>query len=191
MANILQIKIQNQKALDAIAVQIGKCKICKKDKIGLAVPGEGNPSAKIVFIGEAPGKTESKTGRPFVGRSGKLLRSLISDAGINEKDFYITSPVKYLPKHGTPTEKEIAHGKVHLLKQLDIIKPKIIVLLGNTAAKALLQSELKISEAHGTAFTQDKIKYFVSYHPAAALHLPKLRAILASDFKKLKRFIKA
>src|SRR5439155_10892820 len=114
--------MNKQEALDEIAREIEACQVCKEGKIGKAVPGEGNPDADIVFMGEAPGKTEAKTGRPFIGRSGQLLRSMIRDVlGLDDlKDVYITSPVKYLPEKVTPTPAEIAHGKTHLDKQLAI-----------------------------------------------------------------------
>ena len=81
--------MNKQAALRKIAREIEHCDECKKDKIGMAVPGEGNPDADIVFIGEAPGKTESTTGRPFVGRSGKLLRTLINEVGLKEENIFI------------------------------------------------------------------------------------------------------
>lgn len=163
--------------LQKIADQITRCRICKKGKIGKPVPGEGNPKAKIVFLGEAPGKEEAKVGRPFVGRSGKLLRSLIREIGLREKDVFITSPVKYLPKYGTPKKSDIAHGRTHLLKQLAIIQPKIIVLLGNVAAEALSGKEIPAI-------------YFKTCHPAAALRFPKYREMLKKDFRKLQRVIR-
>src|SRR5690348_2310114 len=110
-------------ALERIASEIEKCKICQKASSGKAVPGEGNPDADVVFLGEAPGKTEAATGRPFIGRSGQLLRKLIRDAGFKEEDVYITSPVKYLPDRGTPDAAQIAHGRSHLSKQLAVIQP--------------------------------------------------------------------
>src|SRR2546425_9448635 len=106
--------IDKQTQLDKISKEIELCKVCKVGKTGKAVPGEGNPDAKIVFLGEAPGKKEAETGRPFVGRSGQLLRSLIKEVGLKEDEVYITSPVKYLPLRGTPTPQDIAHGKTHL-----------------------------------------------------------------------------
>jgi|SRR5579872_7015129 len=182
--------VEKQKALEQIAKQIAKCKICQKDKIGKAVPGEGNANANIIFIGEAPGKNEAETGRPFVGRAGKLLRVLIGDAGIEEKKVYITSPVKYLPKYVTPTPSDIEHGRKHLLKQLRIIQPKIVVLLGNVACKALIpEHSVRISIDHGTIYKNNGISYFISYHPAAPLHSPGLRQTLIDDFKKLKKFV--
>jgi uracil-DNA glycosylase len=181
--------MNKQKALDQIAEQIANCKICKKDKIGVPVPGEGSPYAKIVFIGEAPGKKESITGKPFIGPAGKFLRTLIASAGLSDSDIFITSPVKYLPKHITPKPEEIAHGKVHLQEQLKVIKPKIVVLMGRVACLALLNTNCSIAKDHGKMTKSDNATYFISYHPAAALHAPNLRPVLVKDFKKLKRLI--
>lgn len=177
--------------LEEIAAEIARCRICKKDKIGLPVPGEGNPDADVVFLGEAPGKTEAKTGRPFVGRAGKLLRALIKESGLKEEEVYITSPVKYLPKHGTPTPLEVAHGRKHLEKQLVVIQPKSVVLMGRTACLAMLEEPVEIGKVHGTFREKEGMRYFISYHPAAPLHSPKLRAELKEDFRKLQEFLKA
>lgn len=178
-----------EKRLEEIAKKIKKCKICRQNKVGLPVPGEGNVRAKIVFIGEAPGKEEAKTGRPFVGRAGKLLRSLIVEAGLKETEVFITSPVKYFPEHVTPTLEEINHGRVHLQDQLDIIMPAIVVLLGRVAALAVLKKNVEIAKDHGKIFEENGIKYFISYHPAAPLHSPKTKIELIKDFKKLKKLI--
>jgi DNA polymerase len=182
-------KEEKQIALDKIAKEIANCKICKKDKIGLPVPGEGSPNAKVVFIGEAPGKEEAKTGRPFIGRSGKLLRTLIAEAGLKEKDVYITSPVKYLPKYITPTPEDVAHGRIHLFKQLEIIDPKIIVLLGRVAALAVLEQDISVAKEHGKIIKKDGKQYLITYHPAAPLYSPKLRTEIMKDFKKLKKLL--
>lgn len=180
---------EKQKKLDAIAVEIAKCKICKKNSVGVAVPGEGNPNADIVFLGEAPGKNEAITGRPFIGRAGKLLRGLIADSGLKDEDVFITSPVKYLPKYVTPTLEDIEHGRIHLNKQLDIIEPKIIVLMGRVACVAMLHRNCQISQEHGTTIKQDGRTYLLVYHPAAPLYSPKLRLEIAKDFKKLKKLV--
>ena len=180
---------QKRQALDAIAKEIENCKICKKDKIGVAVPGEGNADADIVFLGEAPGKNEAVTGRPFIGRAGKVLRSLIKQVGLEDKNVYITSPVKYLPKYVTPTPEDVAHGKTHLQKQLNIIEPKIVVLMGRVAALAMLNRNILIAKEHGTIVEQDGRKYLLAYHPAAMLYSPKVKSGLESDFKKLKEMI--
>lgn len=171
-----------QKALDAIAQEIARCKICKRGKVGKAVPGEGNPRAKLVLLGEAPGKTEAQTGRPFVGRAGKLLRQILANIGIAEEDVFITSPVKYLPSYVTPTPADIAHGKLHLDKQLAVIKPKLIVLMGNTAVQAMLNKKLPIAKVHGTLIKEKPYTFLITYHPAAPLYSPRLRAELVKDF---------
>lgn len=176
--------------LKKIVHEIEKCRICKKNKIGQAVPGEGNSDAKIVFIGEAPGRMEAESGRPFIGRSGQLLRSLIKKVGLKEKDTYITSPVKYLPKRGTPTAADITHGKIHLDKQLAIINPQIIILLGTTAQKALLSKLYPILKEHGRIVIEDKKRYFMTLHPAAVLRFPKYKPLIESDFRKLQELIK-
>lgn len=180
---------EKQQALEKIARQISACKTCKNDKIGLPVPGEGSANARIVLIGEAPGKLESKTGRPFIGRAGKLLRSMLTEVGISDSIVYITSPVKYLPKHVTPTINEIEHGRIHLNEQLKIIKPKLVVLMGRVACLALLNENCSVASDHGKIIKRDETLYFISYHPAAPLYSPKLRKVLLNDFKKLARLV--
>lgn len=173
-------------ALKNIAQTIAHCRECKKEKSGLSVPGEGNADADIVFLGEAPGKNEAKTGRPFIGRSGKLLRAMIRDVGLSEEDVFITSPVKYLPDRGTPTKQHIAHGRIHLFKQLDVIQPKIIVLLGATAIYAMLEKMIPVMKEHGHIIETGHQKYLLTLHPAAVLRFPKYAPIFREDFQKIK-----
>ena len=181
--------MEKQAKLITIAGEIERCKTCKIGKSGKAVPGEGNPDAEIVFIGEAPGRKEAESGRPFIGRSGQLLRSLIREAGLKEDEVYITSPVKYLPDRGTPTLADIAHGRTHLIKQLEIIDPKIVVLLGSVATQGVLQSRIPVIKEHGKIIKRDGKKYFITLHPAAGLRFPPLKELIKEDFKKLKRLI--
>lgn len=175
--------------LEQIADEIKSCRECKKDKHGKAVAGEGNPDADIMFVGEAPGKTEAETGRPFVGRSGKLLRKLIVEAGLEEKDVYITSPVKYLPDYITPKPSDIKHGFTHFGKQIEIIDPKYIVLLGRVACLAVLKQNISVVKRHGDIIEENGRHYFITVHPAAALRFKKMKAILEDDFKNLKQLI--
>jgi len=177
------------KLLEKIAAQISHCRRCKAGKSGKAVPGEGNPDADIVFLGEAPGKTEAKTGRPFVGRSGQLLRRMIRDVGLQETEVFITSPVKYLPDGGTPTKKDIRHGRMHLGKQLSVIEPKIIVLLGATAAYAMLEKVVPVMKEHGSIIEKDGRTYLLTIHPAAVLRFPKYAGLVRADFAKLKLLV--
>jgi uracil-DNA glycosylase family 4 len=175
--------------LEAVNEEIRTCAICPIGKSGLPVPGEGNPDADIVFIGEAPGKQEAQVGRPFIGRSGKLLRSLIKEIGLKDEDIYITSPVKYLPDRGTPTPADIAHGRIHLMKQFAVIQPKLVVLLGSVATQAVLEKKLPVNKVHGTTVEKDGTTYFLTFHPAAALRYPPNRKLLLADFAKAKELI--
>lgn len=183
--------MDKEKELFRIAEEIEECPLCKQWGEGRAVPGEGNPDADIVFIGEAPGRQEAKTGRPFVGRSGKLLRAAIGEVGIGEKEVFITSPVKYLPLRGTPSRENILHSREHLSKQLLIIDPKIVVLLGNTACVALLDRKVPIVKEHGTVVRKDGRRYFITFHPAYALRFPEGKKALHRDFEVLKKLIRS
>lgn len=179
-------------ALNKIAKEIENCLVCKVGKSGKAVPGEGNPNADIIFIGEAPGKNEAIVGRPFIGRSGKLLRKFINEVlGLKESDVFITSPVKYLPDLGTPSSEDIAHGKVHLEKQLKIIDPKIIVLLGRVAVEGVLGLKVAVKKDHGKIINQNERKYFITLHPAAVVRFAKNRDDFEEDFNSLSKIISA
>jgi uracil-DNA glycosylase family 4 len=186
-----------QQALDKVNEEIMTCKICPIGKSGKPVVGEGCADADVVFIGEAPGKQEAVSGRPFIGRSGMLLRSLIREVGLQEEDVYITSPVKYLPHDkdgtpgGTPSSSDIAHGRIHLMKQLNIIKPKIVVLLGRVSAEGVLERKVAVVSEHGEVIEErDGVKYFLTIHPSAALRFSlKYKPLLEEDFKRLKTFI--
>lgn len=181
--------MNKQTELDKLAREIETLKMYKKNFIGKMVFGEGNVDAEIMFVGEAPGKQEAASGRPFIGRSGKLLRSYINSIGLKETDVYITSPVKYLPAHGTPTPSEIDQARVHFFKQVDIIKPKLMVLLGKTAMYAAINETISIIKHHGEIREKDGRHYFLTVHPAAVLRFSKFKPFLDEDFQKLKAFI--
>lgn len=182
--------MNKSQALAAIDEEIKTCPICPEDKIGKPVPGEGSATAQVVFIGEAPGKQEAATGRPFIGRSGKFLRSQIQMVGLSEESVYITSPVKYLPTYGTPKPKDILHGKTHLDKQLAIINPKIIVLLGSVASFAVLGEKIPVAKDHGKILTKGRTRFFISFHPAAAIRFKRIRTLFLEDFIKLAQALK-
>lgn len=175
--------------LRKISREIKNCKECKKGKYGLAVPGEGDSNARIMFIGEAPGIEESKTGRPFVGRAGRFLTQLLNSIGIKREEVFITSPVKYHPGRRAPNKKEVKHGMIHTKKQIEIIKPKIIVLLGNVALHALIDEKLNISKIHGKIIKKENIIFIPTFHPSAAMRFPKIREKMEKDMKKLKQMI--
>jgi DNA polymerase len=186
----MQRSSKNKKLLlQRIADEIARCRICKKDCTGLPVPGEGSQDARIVFIGEAPGKEEAKTGRPFIGRSGKLLRQAIRDIGLEEAAVFITSPVHYLPRRGTPSKEMVTHGREHLFQQLSVIDPAVVVLLGNTACLALLDHKVEITKEHGNTVEKDGRTCFITVHPAYAVRFIKGKELFLSDLAKLKRLI--
>lgn len=185
--------MKKQKLLEMVNENILSCKLCAVGKSGKPVVGEGSANAAIVFVGEAPGKQEALIGRPFIGRSGKLLRSLIRGIGLKEEDVYITSPVKYLPNGpdgtpgGTPSSKDIAHGRIHLMEQLSVIQPKVVVLLGRVAAEGVLEKKVKVASEHGQVIEErNGVKYFLTIHPAAVVRFPqKYKQLIEADFRKI------
>ncbi|MDP3975366.1 MAG: uracil-DNA glycosylase [bacterium] len=178
-------------SLQIIADEIAactKCELCKGRTN--TVPGEGSVQAKILFIGEGPGAQEDKQGRPFVGRSGKLLREMIREVGWKEEDVFIANVVKCRPPgNRDPKPEEIATCQSYLNRQIALIDPKIIVTLGRHAMGRELP-EMKISQVHGKVFRRKNGRYFVPlYHPAVALYSPAQKVTLMKDMKKLAKFI--
>jgi uracil-DNA glycosylase family 4 len=153
------------------------------------VIGDGNLDAEIVFIGEAPGKNEDIQGKPFVGAAGKFLNTMLESAGLNRSDVYITNIVKYRPPNNRdPSPEEKAAFWPYLLKQLQIIDPKVVITLGRHSMEYFLPGE-KIGEVHGKpkriAFGDHKIVIMPLFHPAAALYNGSLRQTLIDDFSKV------
>ena len=174
--------------LDAIAAEIRAHRGCGFEICEQAtnlVPGEGAADAKVVIVGEAPGASEDEAGRPFVGSAGKLLDTLLAEAGLQRDDVFITNVVKARPPgNRDPKRDEIAHHLPWLLQQLEVIGPQLIVPLGRHAL-GHFADDLKISEVHGTAVERGGRRLFPLYHPAAALHRPPLRETLYEDARAL------
>jgi len=151
------------------------------------VPGEGPASASIVVVGEAPGAREDQAGRPFVGNAGKLLDRLLGEAGLERADVYITNVVKARPPgNRDPKPAEVAHHWPWLEQQLELIRPALLVPLGRHALMRFAP-DAKISAAHGEVLEAEGRRLFPLYHPAAALHNPRLRETLAEDARALGR----
>ena len=149
------------------------------------VPGEGDPNADIMIVGEAPGASEDKQGRPFVGRAGKLLDELLAEAGLERSDVYITNVVKARPPgNRDPRADEVAHHMPWLEAQLALIQPSLVVPLGRHAL-AHFAPDAKISEVHGEYVEGLDRALFPMYHPAAALHSQGLRETLFEDARAL------
>ena len=159
------------------------------------VPGEGPLNARIMFVGEAPGRMEDIEGRPFVGRAGKLFNELLEEAGLSRRRVFIGNILKCRPvsnegRDRRPTKVEIGVCSPYLEKQLEIIKPKIICALGLTSATYLLKKQgtrpSTIGEVHGREFRIDSFLIIPSYHPAAVLYVPDLKNSIKEDFKKIR-----
>jgi len=149
------------------------------------VPGDGPAVAEVVFVGEAPGASEDKEGRPFVGSAGRLLSRLLADAGLRREDVYVTNVVKARPPgNRDPRKDEVAHHMPWLVAELDALEPRAVVPLGRHAL-AHFAPDAKISEAHGQPLERDGRLVFPWYHPAAALHNQGLRETLHEDARAL------
>jgi len=170
-----------------IREDIGDCTRCKLHKTrNKIVFGDGNPTAQLVFIGEGPGADEDKQGLPFVGRAGKLLTQMIEAMGLQRQDVYICNVVKCRPpENRAPEPDEVATCSPFLLRQLDTIAPKVIVCLGATAARTLLETSRGISQLRGQWLEWRKHKLMVTYHPAYLLRNPAAKGEVWKDLQKV------
>jgi DNA polymerase len=169
-----------------------------KDSAKNLVFGKGNSDADILFIGEAPGAREDELGQPFVGSAGCELDKLLSGIGLSLSDVYIANILKYRPpSNRNPSSEEIRRHTPFLIRQISVIKPKIICTLGNYATKFALagfksdnMNKIKgISIVHGRPHKINDLIVFPLYHPAAMLYNPRLRSVLVDDFVKLKKLL--
>ncbi|MFA4890856.1 MAG: uracil-DNA glycosylase [Candidatus Gracilibacteria bacterium] len=160
-----------------------------------AVPGVGHERAKILFVGEGPGRDEDLQGKPFVGAAGKFLTELIESIGLERGDVFITNVVKCRPPNNRdPFPEEIDACWPYLVRQIKLIKPELIVTLGRHSMYKFLP-DLKISEVHGKpkvckGIWQEKQVYLPLYHPAVALYDPRKREVLLNDFKVIPLVLK-
>lgn len=182
----------NFQEFEQAVIKCTNCRLCEGRTN--VVPGEGNPRAEIMLIGEGPGKNEDEQGRPFVGAAGKLLDEMIASIGLRREDVYIANVVKCRPPNNRdPLPDEVEACWPWLEQQIKIIKPKIIVTLGRHSLGRFLKSA-RISKDHGRALRKEflgvgKIVFFPSYHPAAALYNGGLRETLFKDFKKIPKVL--
>lgn len=172
--------------LDEVRTELGDCTRCKlhKNRTNI-VFGEGNPHAELVFVGEGPGQEEDQQARPFVGAAGQLLTDIIvKGMQLKREDVYICNIVKCRPpENRNPELDEIEACEPFLLKQLQAIKPKIIVTLGNTAAKTLLKTTEGITKLRGAWKTYQGIPVMPTFHPAYLLRSPKDKALVWKDIQ--------
>ena len=173
-------------ALDDLVQKVNSCTMCAlSEKRTNAVPGEGSPTADIMFIGEGPGFYEDRDGRPFVGPAGKFLDQLLNSIGLSRSDVYITNMVKCRPPNNRdPLPGEIRACRPYLDTQLETIAPKVIVTLGRYSFTKFFPGET-LSQSRGKPRRWNNLVVYPIYHPAAALHNPKLRPVIESDFDRL------
>lgn len=178
--------------LQALRDKVQKCKLCAelaktRHKV---VFGAGNIHAKLVFVGEAPGADEDQQGLPFVGRAGQLLTKIIEAMGMTRDQVFICNVLKCRPPgNRPPAPEEVVNCRPFLKQQLEIIKPKMIVALGNHAVKALLQTEQGISALRGTFKEYEGIPVMCTYHPAYLLRSPGEKRKVWEDMKKVMKFL--
>ncbi|MGH7900238.1 MAG: uracil-DNA glycosylase [Thermodesulfobacteriota bacterium] len=182
--NIFDPLVKEQ-SLEQIREEIGDCTRCKLHEGRTNIVfGEGNPKARLVFVGEGPGRDEDIQGKPFVGRAGQLLNKIIEAMGLKRSEVYICNVVKCRPpENRTPESGEIGTCEQFLFKQLLAIDPEVIVCLGSVAAQSLLHAKAKLLDLRGKFHTYGKAKLIVTYHPAALLRNPALKKPLWDDMQ--------
>ena len=155
------------------------------------VPGEGDPAADVMLIGEAPGANEDLEGRPFVGRSGRLLDELLAEAGLARASVFITNVVKARPPgNRDPTAIEVAHHRPWLERQLELIGPRVVIPVGRHALSHFAKGR-RITEVHGLPLAHARFRLVPWFHPAAALRSPRLRETLVADARALPAILAA
>lgn len=177
--------------LNKIEEGMQKCNSCaiSKSRIHL-VFGTGNPDARLMFIGEAPGRDEDLQGKPFVGRAGQLLTKIIESIGLKREEVYIANILKCRPPNNRePEPDEISSCEQFLTLQIETIKPEIICALGRIAAQALLKTKAPISKLRGNFFSYQNIKFIPTFHPAYLLRNPDDKVVVWEDMKKIKKML--
>jgi uracil-DNA glycosylase family 4 len=179
-------------ALKAIRADLGDCTRCKLHTLGRKqiVYGVGNPSADLMFVGEAPGADEDIQGEPFVGRAGQLLTKIIEAIGLTRADVYIANVIKCRPPgNRNPEPDEVEQCEPFLFRQIDTIKPKVIVALGKFAAQSLLHTTDPITRLRGREFKYRDAILIPTYHPAYLLRTPSAKRDVWDDMKKVRSIL--
>ena len=166
-----------------------RCRLCEHRTN--VVPGEGNPNARLMFIGEGPGQEEDRQGRPFVGRSGELLTRMIHAIGIERSEVYICNVVKCRPPQNRNPEPDEAEACLNYLRaQVALVRPKVIVLLGKVACRYTLGEEIFITREHGRWFERKGTWFIPTFHPSALLRDPTKKRDAWDDFQKIREKLK-
>jgi len=179
-------------ALAAIRADIGDCTRCKLHTLGRTqvVFGVGNPAADLMFVGEAPGRDEDQQGFPFVGRAGQLLTKIIEAIALKREDVYIANVIKCRPpENRNPEPDEVETCEPFLFRQIDVIKPKVIVALGKFGAQTLLRTLDPISRLRGRVFEYRGAKLIPTFHPAYLLRNPSSKREVWEDMKLVRKLL--
>ncbi len=182
-------KIVELKKLEEQVKRCTKCELCKNRTN--VVFGVGDPDADLIFVGEAPGYYEDEQGEPFVGKAGQLLTKIIESIGMKRGEVYIANILKCRPpENRNPNANEIVMCSPHLIRQIEIIRPKIICALGTFAAQTLLNTTESIGNLRGKFFEYQGVKFLATYHPAYLLRNPNDKKKVWADIKKVRDFLK-
>ena len=183
----------NDDSLEAIKMEIGAdCRRCKLCTLGRSqiVFGVGNPKARLMFVGEAPGEDEDKKGEPFVGRAGQLLTKIIEAIGMTRDQVYIANVIKCRPPgNRNPEPDEVASCEPFLFRQIDVIQPKVIVPLGKFAAQSLLKTVDPITKLRGRQFDYRGAVLIPTFHPAYLLRNPSAKREVWEDMKRVRALL--
>jgi len=189
----VQIFASPDAALASIREDLGECTRCKLVGLGRQqiVFGVGNPSADLMFVGEAPGADEDIKGEPFVGRAGQLLTKIIEAIELRREDVYIANVIKCRPpQNRNPEPDEVEQCEPFLFRQIDMIKPKVIVALGKFAAQCLLKTTEPITKIRGREFTYRDAILIPTYHPAYLLRTPSAKRDVWEDMKRVRELLR-
>lgn len=179
-------------ALEEIHAEIRSCTQCALARTRTqAVPGEGNPQARVLFVGEGPGAEEDASGRPFVGAAGRLLNRLLPLAGLRREEVFIANLVKCRPPgNRTPLPEEVTACRPFLVAQIATIQPELICTLGTPALKELVSPRYSITQAHGRLFRIHGLLHYALFHPAAALYDESRLRTLETDMRRVRTILR-
>jgi uracil-DNA glycosylase family 4 len=190
--DIVPVFASQAEALAAVRTDLGDCTRCKLHTLGRnkIVYGVGNPNADLMFVGEAPGADEDIQGEPFVGRAGQLLTKIIEAMGMTRDDVYIANVIKCRPPgNRNPEPDEVEQCEPFLFRQIDTIKPKVIVALGKFAAQSLLRTTDPITRLRGREFKYRDAVLMPTYHPAYLLRTPSAKRDVWEDMKRVRAIL--
>jgi uracil-DNA glycosylase len=190
-ADLIPDTILKLRSLDEIAEKVKECKRCPLYATATnPVPGEGDPHAQLVCVGEAPGAKEDETGRPFVGQAGQLLTKILAAIDMTREQVFICNVLKHRPPgNRNPQPEEVEACSPYLIRQLELIKPKVIVAFGTFAAQTLLQTKTPLGQLRGLVHRYHGIPLIVTYHPAALLRNPAWKRPTWEDVKLARRIL--